>query len=301
MIKKKLRRNRFLFIRKSREAFHELLVFFIPKYQMFWKRKGLIIWFIVSDLIFCRNAYNIFMFICLSIIYAVFVTLVLILGEKILLILDDTREIATLEERKRLYPLQNELIETFKNSFDKEQYIKIKLKIIDTTEITVYTIGNTIVISRMAMQIFNDFQLKGVLAHEMAHIQNGDSQVSLLINYGTTMYLYIVYFIQYILKIIYIFFSGNIIGSLADFIRVILERLKNLILLFWNILFGIHSKRQEYKADKYTQQMGYGENLKEALKTLYDMQISDKKDVIKRMEHSHPRLAYRIRELEKLK
>lgn len=281
---------------------------FNPNNTIFWvffKRKMLFVWLLVNDYLWCKIAISthisILGFLFLNILYIFLIVLVLEDGSKWIRKVNDVRQVATQEEQKRLMPIFDEVYQRLSES-EKELAKKVKLYIVDTSSILAYSIANdSIVISRGAMQVFNDSQLKGAIAHEFAHIVSGDTQVKLLIYYASSFYLYFIYFIQIILHFFENMFSNNIIGSLAGFLNSLLNLLVKVCLFVWLVLFGIHSKKREYTADKFAYNLGYGEELKSALNVLYQMQVSDKMELIDRIQEGHPRLAYRIRELEKLK
>ena len=48
---------------------------------------------------------------------------------------------------------------------------------------------NTIVVTRGIMSALSDEEIKGVLAHEFAHIVNKDTQIAMLVTVATNLYL----------------------------------------------------------------------------------------------------------------
>lgn len=94
------------------------------------------------------------------------------------------------------------------------------------------------------------------------------------------------------------FFGNNIIGSILNFVRFILDLFVKAVLFVWTIIVSGGSRYAEFKADGYAKSIGYGEQLRQSLYILYNMEISENKGLIKNLKKSHPILAYRIEELE---
>lgn len=93
-------------------------------------------------------------------------------------------------------------------------------------------------------------------------------------------------------------FQNNILGDIFGIIRQIFELVIKVVVFIWTLVISGGSRKIEYKADQYAKRLGYGEQLKSALYILYDMEISDKKGLIKNLKRTHPILAYRIEKFE---
>lgn len=219
--------------------------------------------------------------------------------EKIFRLFEDVRRVATQTEKDRLIPLFNEVYEKVK----EKSHIgdKVRLYIVDQMLINASAVGkNTIVVTRGLMSTMSDEQIKGILAHEFAHIVRGDTQVSMFIIVTTNIYIWVALLLIKLLSFIESLTGANsFVGSLAGFIRTIIDMAVKCLLSIITVLVSTSSRRCEYKADKIAKELGYGESLLSALYKLYDMEISDKKNLIERMKSSHPKLAYRIEKLEK--
>ena len=219
--------------------------------------------------------------------------------EKILRLLEDVRRVATKTEKDRLIPLFNEVYAEVKK---QSQNISgnIRLYIVDQMIVNAFAIGrNTIVVTRGIMSALSDEEIKGVIAHEFAHIVNKDTQIAMLVTVATNLYIWGVLLIVKLLSLIErITGSNSFVGSLVAFIRMIIEVAVKYLLTIITVLVSSSSRKREYKADIYASKIGYKEQLISALYKLYDMQVSDKKNLVEKLKSSHPKLAYRIEVLE---
>jgi heat shock protein HtpX len=216
--------------------------------------------------------------------------------------MEDARELAVHKEKERLIPLFEEVYQKAKEQTPNISK-NINLYIVDEISVNAFAIGgNTIVATRGLIETMNDDEIKGILAHEVAHIAHNDSRVQILITFGSTIYLWGFFIARWIIRRVELGtaketpFASAIIGI----IRFIVDLGINLVTLIATLLLMADSRQKEYRADQYAAQIGYGYELKQALYTLYDMQISDKRSLIQRYKASHPRIAYRIGKLEEL-
>ena len=66
------------------------------------------------------------------------------------------------------------------------------------------------------------------------------------------------------------------------------------------ILLAINSRKNEYRADKFAYEVGYCDDLVEALYLLHGMCMSDKSRLATKLKATHPHMAIRIEKLEKM-
>jgi len=277
---------------------------FIPRklhrFLIFKKRPRLIIWLILSFLLFCGNfASNTISFIIMAILYFIIINIALSdFIEKLMRIIEDCRRVATNTEKERLLLLFNEVYEETQkasNHISKD----IELYIVDEMSINAFALGrNTIAITRGLMQTMNDNELKGILAHEFGHMANGDTQVNMLIMIGTTIYLWGFLVIRVIFKRLEAM-SSDATGSIMTFIRKLIEISMQCLLFIAAAIIGSNGRKKEYSADLFACRLGYSQELLSALYKLYDMQVSDKQNLIEQIKVTHPKIAYRIEQLEK--
>ncbi len=278
------------------------------KFNVFFERPRMFIWLlvcyfvIVSKYLSIATIKPVLCFILMFgalIWYIVFIAFISSnIAEKVLRYASSARKIATNTEKERLIPLFKEV---YTQAFRNNKCIgrKIKPYIVDSMEVNAFIIGrNTLVITRGAIETFNDEELKGVMAHEFGHINHYDGQITLLVTFCTTIFLWLFIGASFVFRLLEKLFENNFIGDLLGIIRQVFESVVKFVLFIWTLIISGGSRNKEYKADMYTKSIGYGEQLKSALYILYDMEISDKKGLMQNLKRTHPILAYRIERLE---
>lgn len=144
---------------------------------------------------------------------------------------------------------------------------KVILYYSPTDDINAFALGHRTIIITRGMLVA-DRDLRGVFAHELGHIAHGDSDLKLGINVANS----ILSIFMTIITIIAVFIIGVLRsnkGGLLDILGSILDILFYAIVLglfkLWTII-GIlcinwSSKKQEYLADSFAKEIGYGEQL----------------------------------------
>ena len=212
--------------------------------------------------------------------------------------LEDIRHVATKEEKSRLLPLFNEV---YNNLREKNDFLSsgIKLYIVDTPKINAFSFGKSIILTRGMINSFNDSQLKGVIVHEFAHIYNSDNLIRQLVVMCMSVAIFLFYIASSLFDKICGLFGTNILTAILHFFSLLLQLLVYMNTFIFILIFSGTSKQREFKADLFAFNNGYGNELLEALKDIYELEISDKTDFINRLRREHPRTAYRIEKLEK--
>ncbi len=278
------------------------------KFLVFSKRPRMLIWLFVCYFVMASKYLSLAVInpvLCFILMFSVlicdFVLIAFIssnIAESILRYANSVRRVATDTEKERLIPLFNEV---YTQAFRNNKHIgrKIKPYIVDSMEVNAFIIGrNTLTVTRGAIETFSDEELKGVMAHEFGHLNNFDGQITLLIEFCTTAFLWLFIGISFIFRFLEGLFQNNIIGDIFGIVRQIFELVVKFVLFVWTLIISGGNRKKEYKADMYAKKLGYGEQLKNALYILYDMEISDKRGLIKNLKRTHPILAYRIENLE---
>lgn len=297
-------------MRKLRYMLKALLIEFTPKgtFNIFKRRRTLFLWLIVRIFILSflislgrysiTNVEYLKVFIISTVLQLSIITVIQSdKFEGILRRLEDARRIATKTEHERLRPIFKEVYKKVKQKYGLKH--KVRLYIVDHIAINAFTIGrHTIVINRGLMEAMTDDEIKGIIAHEFAHIVNGDATVQLLLTFATTFYLWIVLFIRFIFKTLENLTVKYFISCAFSFICFVCDLVIKSTLLLWTIIIAGSKRKKEYRADNFAYRLGYGKELLSALYKIYDMEISDKKKILDRMKQDHPKTAYRIEKIE---
>ena len=223
------------------------------------------------------------------------------IGSFFLRLLFGSRKPQTREEIERLSELFNEVYDEVKEQYPKIQK-NINYYIDDSLEINAYAIGsNTITVTKGSLMNLNDEELKGILGHEFGHIVNGDTSLQSFLLVGNTIF-WIVWFmaklIQLVFLIVGIFMEDDF--ALAKFFGVVSNLLLNLAFFLVQCLLLINSRVNEFKADKFSYSLGYGEGLLKVLYLLNEMTAGQKMTMLEKIKSSHPNTVERIGNLERM-
>jgi len=248
-------------------------------------------------------------FIIVSIVYTVSITIALCpLGEIILRLVEGCREPSTEQERNYLLPLFEEVYEYAKELTPRLSK-NIKIYIIDAMYVNAYAMGReTIAVTRGAMETFTPDELKGIIAHELGHTTYGHTKALLLIVVGNFFFSVLVLALRFILYLIQ-FVSGivahfNVVGiafAIMAFITRIVTNTSIFVFVHLSqIILALNSRSNEIQADTFAYEIGYGKELISGMYLLQKTSMSADVGFFEKMKASHPHIADRIANLERL-
>lgn len=271
----------------------------------FWESNKLyflcsVLYFYISFRLF-GGTFKSFIFLLMIYIFSIMISFSSI-GEKLLRLLNNVRPLETSKEKEYILPLFEEVYEQAKS---KNKYLnKIEICIIDNMTVNAMALGrHTIAITKGAVQIFTEDQLKAIMGHEMAHIVNDNTTASLYAVIGNGIFSIIIFmykltllFMEYAFKII----GGkrNIISFLTGFLRFLLGITIILLSFGFQLVLMKNSRRNEFTADKFSYDLGYDREMIEALYLLEKIFLGDNSSIVQKMIASHPRITKRIQYLE---
>ncbi|WP_088073042.1 protease HtpX [Gottfriedia luciferensis] len=185
--------------------------------------------------------------------------------------------------------------------------------IYDSVEVNAFATGpskkrSLVAVSSGMLETMDRHSISGVLAHEIAHIKNGDMVTTTLL--------------QGIINTFVIFFSRLVANIISNFVR---EELSTLVYYACSILFEIlfsilsspiifwYSRKREFKADQYAAEIGGKDNMILALESLRrNIKLVDNrqksiaafkisgKEKFSKLFSTHPPLEQRIERLQSL-
>jgi heat shock protein HtpX len=223
------------------------------------------------------------------------------IGSFCLRLLFGSRKPQTRAEIERLSDLFSEVYDEVKAQYPKIQK-NIKYYIDDSLDINAYAIGsNTITVTKGSLMNLSDEELKGILGHEFGHIVNGDTALQSFLLVGNTVF-WILWFmaklIQLVFLVVGIFMDDDFM--LAKFFGFCSSLLMNLVFFLVQCLLLINSRVNEFKADKFSYTLGYGEGLLKVLYILNEITLGQKMTVLEKIKSSHPNTVERIGALERM-
>lgn len=227
------------------------------------------------------------------------------LGEMILRFLFGARKIVKQQDKDYLDPIFRSV---YRNVLENKKRTskRIKLYIDRSMGISAYAVGNnTIVVSRGTIDSLSPDELKGVIAHELGHLYNGDTIVNITLLVGN-IYLCVIFMIIKIIKIILgacdiITGEDKLYSNIGKFLIWICGMVAVPAVLIIRIAVYVLQRENEYKSDEFSHEIGQGSNLISALYKLDKLDFSDgDTKMIERLLTSHPRTDKRIEKLESM-
>ncbi len=247
-------------------------------------------------------------FICV-VIYTASVFIAFTFGEAILKFIKSVRPVETKREKDYIIPLFNEVFEHAKTAYP--ELPEIKPYIVDSMSINAFAVGShTVAITKGAIDVFNEEELQGIILHEIAHIKNGNTKAELLNKIGNGFIAVVVVIINALFLILDFFFKNlddndtkhlsGLFRALFFCIRLSVNIFMLALLFVGNILLSGNSRKNEFTADKFAFDLGYGEGLKNALYLMQKLSLSSKTSLVDKMQQKHPRVSKRIAKLEEM-
>lgn len=246
------------------------------------------------SLFFCLLFYAVAMLVALSPI-----------GEWFIRLTNHTRQLETNREIDYLVPIFEEVYDEAKEQYP---YLpKITVYTIDSLVVNACAMGrHTVAVTRGAMETFSEDELKAVIAHEIGHILYGHTTALLLNIVGNGVFSIFVIVAKCVITILDLLqtpFEKRTRGISYLFIslfRFLFNVVLFLFMFIGNVILSANSRNNEYQADEFAHQIGFGENLIESLYLLQKMSLGEEMELVERMTASHPLIAKRIGRLETL-
>ena len=222
------------------------------------------------------------------------------IAEKLWRVTSGVRPLRLKSEKIRLIPLFKEVYIRVVKIHGNKISRGIKLYIQESMDINAYAFGKgTLVLTLGSVQLLNDECLKGLIAHELGHFENGDTQRNLLMTVGN-------FFMSLLMKLADNLRNGLVKASEGSFV---VGCVRGIYDFFYTILRGIRflgdlilmpvSRQNEYMADGFANRCGFGEELAEVLNEIYGVSISSPKTIKEMIKATHPPITKRIEHLEK--
>ena len=292
-------------------------MYLIDFFRKLFKSKniGIIIWLFFNSLMFIIP----FMSICpdypiLGLLFGIVVYVGTIaialssLGEWFFRLINGCKKIIDPRILNRLIPLFNEVYARAKMK-DPILSPNIRLYMINDHYPNAFALGrNTVCVTRGLLYL-DDEEIKGIFAHEFSHLSNKDTDFLLFIYIGNLVMTCGFMIARAMIWIISFFLGvatsdhddydvvkglrGLIFARLADLLYVIAVGLYTKLGL---ILVRHSMRKQEYEADKFAYDLGYGEQLRDVLTQLQDTNEAPKKFAANLMS-THPDIFSRIDKL----
>lgn len=240
----------------------------------------------------------------LALIYGVMVAISISpIGEWVLCILAGAKPIPRKDMNVKLIPLVEVVFNEAKKAMPP-MVDAVKVRFIDDPAPMAYALGRRTVCVTEGLLCLSDSEIMGALAHEMGHLAYRHTTVQLLIGGGNVFITGFVLLIKLVLKLI-AFISGlTILGKdlrIPGIIATIITAAVHGMVSLWtkvSMVFLCWSKREnEYIADQFAYEIGFGNELASVLDKLHAPQSSS---FIQTLFNVHPSTHDRIGRLQNM-
>ena len=242
-------------------------------------------------------------FIFTVVAYAVSIGIALSpVGEWLLCVLEGARKIRTSQDRNYLEPIFYEVYEQVRARTPSVSD-NISLKIVNAMYINAFAMGkHTIAVTRGAVATMTEDELKGVLAHEFAHIVNGDTKALLIKVVGNMIFSAVVFCVRLFftgMQLLFALFTKSPAVDIAIIgFRLLLDIAVIVFMFIGDIILSVNSRASEYLADDYASMTGYNGELTQALYMLQKTSMGGEMKLSDKLRSSHLNLEKRIERLE---
>ena len=283
-------------------------MYFIDFFKKVFRLKniGIIIWIII-------NLFIIIVFLLLKkgvsntseavailikgiVIYEIFVTLALSpIGEIIFKMINGCKKISNPVMSNRLMSLFNEVYEKAKLK-DPNLSQNIKLYMVNQPYPNALAIGKNTICATSGLLYLNDDEIKGIFAHEFAHLSNKDTDTVLIIYVGNLIALIMFMFLRGIFFIIGEAFSKDSLSTTK--FNITYTTIIGLYAKLGITLVNYSNENREFEADKFAYDLGYGKELRNALTELQKEKIKPS-GFVENLMSNCPEIDSRIEKLNK--
>lgn len=243
------------------------------------------------------------------VLYAISISIALSpIGEWILRLQTGCRKIKRQEHLNRIEPLFKEVYEKAKQ-IDSTIPNNIKLYINDDKAPNAFATGRKTICITESLLNLSEGQIKATLGHEFGHLAHKDTDLILIVSVGNLIITTIVTIIRLIINFIHLIVgiscaivegSDGLIASLANSVCSLLINIF-VVAVMWlwtkiGILLVMKSSREnEYEADAFSFNLGYGNELCALLDFIGN---SGAKGLFANLASSHPNKDARIAKLQ---
>lgn len=203
------------------------------------------------------------------------------LGEWILRLMNGCRKIKRPEQLEFLMPIFNEVYAKAKAA-DPSIPDNVQIFISEDEEPNAFATGRrTICVTKGMLELKRE-KIAGTLAHEFGHLAHHDTDLLLLVNVGNFVVTFIIMAVRFFISMIHFFanfivvlaggWDGLIGVAINGFLRILADVTVGVLVWLWTklgtLLVMRASRNNEFEADKFASDLGYGNDLCAALDTI---------------------------------
>ncbi|MCL2079876.1 MAG: zinc ribbon domain-containing protein [Oscillospiraceae bacterium] len=226
-------------------------------------------------------------------------------GEFIMRLQNGCKKIKRKDYLDRLMPLFEEVYAQAKAK-DPTISDSVRLFMSGSKSPNAFATGRKTICLTKGFLTYTDEQIKGTLAHEFAHLANKDTDLLLLISVGNFLMSAVFVIWRVIINIIVFIFATALRMSFLGtfFTSLFINLLLTFFMWLWTkigMLLVMHSSRQnEFEADRFAFELGYGNDLCVVLDSFDDGEDSEGRSLWSQLRSTHPSVDDRVGRLQEL-
>lgn len=225
------------------------------------------------------------------------------MGQALLCLLNGARKMVRVDMRDRVLPIVEEVYSAAKHKTPNLPN-RINVRIMYDPNPNAFAIGTNTICVTEGMLDMPDNLMAGIIAHELGHLALQHTVIQILIGGGNL----IMTSIMLILEVLKAVFTASTVASTyrrrsaANWIGALFAAMSAGVIFIWTrfcmlILMG-SSRANEYAADAYAFEIGYGDDLAEALDRL--TMGTPQATLLKLLSSTHPEPGDRIGRLQSM-
>jgi len=221
------------------------------------------------------------------------------LAEMLWRLVNGVRPLRLNSEKERLLPLFKEVYEGA-IKIDPKISSDIRLYIKEDMSINAFAFGkHTLILTRGSIMLLSDDCLKGLMAHELGHFSYKHTNAVLLM---MVAHLPMTFFLKKFTDLKNYYDNSEKRMSIFTFIiRLIIDYIYYMlraISFIGELILMKTSRANEYVADNFAHECGFGADLTNVLIEIYEVSVSKPQSVREQFRSSHPHITLRIERLE---
>ncbi|MDO5407809.1 MAG: M48 family metalloprotease [Eubacteriales bacterium] len=189
----------------------------------------------------------------------------------------------------------------------------LKLHVIPSDNINAYAYGfNNVAITRGMLNCCDETTLCAVLGHEISHTLNMDAVAGRMIfanitlvlagltagSFITVSFMWILFIMLCALGICGGFISVFLFSGAKELVKGIFTVIQYIVLFVYKLIMGIASRGNEFRADRFSCQLGYGSALSYFLTRFVESQQNQQRTLTDIIYASHPATYRRVQRIE---
>lgn len=167
-----------------------------------------------------------------------------------------------------------------------------------------FALGKTITFFYPMLRDFPQDEITAIMAHEMGHIRHGHTKTLLFctgMDWFTNVIAFVFNTVSFFCRLlVFIPFLGWVLNIFVFFVTLIYNMLNMLTYLPSFLISRFGSRQNEYQADAYAAELGYGPALASSLMRLEEATGNQKMNIFQKIACDHPDTEARVKAIRKI-